>query len=376
MKERLTFVAIVPTLETRTRCLKMAKLAFRAGNEVHFWGWDRDGQKHVSAEEATVCQERKLLVTGGGYSNRKLLGYYFKWVFGVFWEAFRRPPGRVQALGLESAFPVAVASVFRSNVRLVFDDADRLSYCHSLPKLARKFLTALERWTMRRCEFHIIPGPARYPDGLYEDRTVILKNTPSQDVVEESASFQLTQPSENGVLTLLGLGWIGDVRGASLMDDLARHFERDPRLRFIAAGRLTGDAAQRFVKRSNVEYFGEVTNAEALSLYRCADLVMTFYNPRIRINRYAEPNKWGDCVSQSVPFLVNEEIKTAQPYIDAGAAITIPYNDLPTSVSRIGTLIENPSEIQRARDSISKMQAEQQSFDETYCEHVLAKLSP
>lgn len=375
MTKRLTFVAIVPTLGTRTRCLKMAKLAERAGFKVSFWGWERDGKTEVTPEEAQICEQRLILVRGGGYSNRKLLPYYFQWVFKVFWQSIRKPPGLVQALGLESAFPVALASVFRRDIKLIFDDADRLSYCHSLPSLPRKFLAVLERWTMRRCSVHVIPGPSRYPDGLDNSRAVVLKNTPSQEVIERSAHIQMDVAPFDGALTLLGLGWIGDVRGASLMNELAAHFENDDRIRFLAAGRLTGDAANEFVKRKNVQYFGEVPNASALSLYRAADLVMTFYDPRIRINRYAEPNKWGDCVSQQIPFLVNEEIETARPYIEEGAAVTVPYSDLAKAVACVTELIETPEITRRAKRCIAEMRSSMPSFDDTYSNHVLAKVN-
>ncbi len=179
MKRKITFVALVPELSIRTRCLKMATLAAHEGYEIEFWGWDRDGQgKPQSSESAAVCPHRRLLVSGGGYSNSRLLPYYILWVARVFFAALRKPPGTTQALGLESAFPIAVAGLFRHDVRLIFDDADRLSYCHDMPGIVRKSLSILERWTARRSVLHIIPGRSRYPDGLIEDRTVVLKNNP------------------------------------------------------------------------------------------------------------------------------------------------------------------------------------------------------
>ncbi len=173
----------------------------------------------------------------------------------------------------------------------------------------------------------------------------------------------------------MALGWIGDVRGAALIDGIAELTANNDKIRFLAAGRLTGDAAHRLAQRKNVKYFGEISNEAALSLYRAADLVLTFYDPAIPINRYAEPNKWGDCVQQGVPFLVNSKIITAREYVEGGAAFTCPYDDPKAAQDLIQGLVEDPKALDDARAAIHSMKSHQVSFDETYKSQVLAAAS-
>lgn len=300
--------------------------------------------------------------------------WYPLWVLKVFLQALWRGPRRVHALGLESSFPVALAGLIRRRIRLVHDDADRMSQCYVLPKLVMAIMQALERWTARRSWLHVIPGTERYPDGLPSRLTVLLKNTPSAEVLAEAKCVDLTRLPRQTELVLYLNGWICANRGAAHADALACAFADDQRFHLLATGRMTGEDAQRLVKRRNVTYLGEVPNAAALGHYRAADLVLTYYDPKVQINRYAEPNKWGDCAAMGPPFVVNEEVVTARPWLDADAAFSCPFVDHAALVELIRDIMEKTFRLRHARQAMQALRTSQTDFDVAIRERVIPEL--
>jgi len=246
-----------------------------------------------------------------------------------------------------------------------------MSSCLRLPGLTVSVIAVLERWTARRAQIHIIPGKGRYRDGLPCSRTVVLKNTPSQQTVNMASAIAVSRACAEAELIVYVNGWIGETRGAPQVNELSRMLENEPRVHFLAAGRLTGPAAANFSKRTNVTYLGEVANELALAHYRVVDLVLTYYDPKVPINRYAEPNKWGDCVAFGVPFIANSEVMTARPYVDDGAAFACDYSDLAALGSLLNKLLDQPELLEAARMRMLSMRSDQQDFDSVFVNQVI-----
>jgi hypothetical protein len=81
------------------------------------------------------------------------------------------------------------------------------------------------------------------------------------------------------------------------------------------------------------------------------------YDPAIPINRVAEPNKWHDCVLFGVPFIANNGIETAAPFVDAGACRLVTYGDATGLTNVLRALAARPDEWLEMRDAIAAMNA-------------------
>lgn len=144
----------------------------------------------------------------------------------------------------------------------------------------------------------------------------------------------------------------------------------DKRFKFVVAGRLTGETAKEFVARKDVTFLGELSNSEALRLAARSFLVFTLYDPVFPINQHAEPNKWGDCAVVGVPFIVNDEVITATPYLARNAAIGFPYLEPEKAAAEIRALADDPSRRALMVEAIREMKS--RSFDDV----VRAELVP
>jgi glycosyltransferase involved in cell wall biosynthesis len=154
----------------------------------------------------------------------------------------------------------------------------------------------------------------------------IVRNTPSSSMLEAARETAEKNGYERGSqFTLYVNGWLVDSRG---MDTLARAIDDlDGQVDILMAGVAEGECAEYLASHEDVEFLGRVEPEKALALYWRAHLVLTFYDPTIEINRLAESNKWGDCIATGTPFVVNDEVKTARPYVERGACFSCPYSD-------------------------------------------------
>ena len=373
---RITVIAPVPSLQKRTRLVKFARCYAEAGYQVDHLGWRRTDEVLAEVDVVPGVERTVWIMTGRGYGGglRHLIVGYTLWALQVLSVISRRPPEVVHALGLESALPVAVVAAFRSNITLIFDDADRMSLCRPWPKPVQRALQVLERWTARRASIHVAPSRSRYPDGVGQS-FVALANTPSAAAVAEARSLG-PRSSLESIYVLYFNGWIGRSRGAAAASAIADALSDEQQFRLVVAGRLADESAEELIGRRNVEYLGEVSNAEALREYLSADLALTFYDPAVPINRYAEPNKWGDCLAFGVPFLVNEEVETARSSISDGSAVAVPFDDHVQAIEIVLKDLaawQNGNSLQQRLDSRTEAETSS-SFDHVVRREILERL--
>jgi len=240
-----------------------------------------------------------------------------------------------------------------------------------MPGRVKAAVEAAERWVARQSLVHVIPGSGRYPDGFPAPVTIELSNWPSEaDVL--AAQTVPTPEIPSKALTLYANGWVGDRRGAIQLLELARHLQEDPRFHLVVAGRLSERSANELVEMDNVTNLGKVSQAEALAVYPLVDAVVTMYDPSIEINRFAEPNKWGDCLELGVPILVNEEVQTATDLIDRGYALSFAWDGSGGLNDLVDSLLINSEPLEAAAAAIAKSDFSSKSFDNT----VNAQLTP
>jgi hypothetical protein len=280
----------VPRLKKRARLLKFSRLYTAAGYDLDFAGWERrDEEAHLPADE--LLGTSTILHHGGGWGSKELAFHYPLWSAKVLSFVWQSKPTVVHALGLETALPVMICNLFVKNkMCVIFDNADRFSYSHPIPTFVKRPLEAVERWVAKRSAVHIIPGTTRYPDGTPAPKTILLKNSPGRAEIAAAKAAEVPPRDESHVVLYVN-GWVGASRGTALALRLSREFADNSSFRILVAGRLTGEDAEDLVRQPSVDFRGEVSNVDALALYRQASLCLTMYDPVVEINKHAASNK-------------------------------------------------------------------------------------
>ncbi|MNL40770.1 hypothetical protein D3C87_1631410 [compost metagenome] len=129
------------------------------------------------------------------------------------------------------------------------------------------------------------------------------------------------------------------------------------------AGRVDSADGEALIKQPNVIFYGELPQREALAIYAASDVVLTYYDPRIEINKDAESNKWGDCIYFGKPFVVNKEVRTAEFFVDSGAAWSVPYADVEGLINLLSQLANDRRLIESASRRLSGMEESYPNFD-------------
>lgn len=353
MISNITILASVALPRERTRIEKLFKSTQHRYN-LKFVGWNRENEQYQTSFRSK--HEVIHLLRGGGYANKYLLFYYPLWFLKVFLFGIRQPRSNLYCLAFDTAFPIALASLFRSH-NFIFDHADNFSKSYSWPYPIKKILEKLEVFTAHQASIHLIPSKARWDSGSAENCHII-PNIPTTDAMTKAKQISSTLPKRgrNKRLTLYVNGRLIHSRGidilTNLLDILPDKYLNQ--LEIILAGNIISPEAEKLSQTKPVHYLGLLDNEEALAWYYRSDIAFTFYDPAIEINRLAQPNKWGDCIATSTPFIVNDEVLSAKPYKDRGACFSVPYNNLTALRNLVVDLIDNTEKIESVSNALTE----------------------
>ncbi|WP_161882071.1 glycosyltransferase family 4 protein [Deinococcus alpinitundrae] len=328
---------------------RMAKLldALDALNvEVEHWCWLRE-QREQKYHSNNI--HPRVLLVGGGYSNKTLILYYIIFFLKVTSALFSTKGERFYAIGFISSIPLALMSRSRK-IEYIFDNNDNFSKSHKWPKPLKYIIECFENLIASRAKIHIVPSKFRW---MKADKNLrFLPNLPTKKTVARAKELSRKENYDrDGKFTIYVNGLLTLPRGIDKIYHIAKYIDAD-KSRIIVAGKLISEEAREMVKLPSVEYLGELSNYESLAQYFRSNLVLTLYDPSIEINRLAEPNKWGDCIATSTPFLVNNEVQTAKEYIDSGICFSCPYENK-SLLPLINTLIANPRLLTEAEEKMS-----------------------
>jgi len=360
----LVVVAPLGAPGARPRLEKMIRIAAAQGRRIEYWGWRRSADDDMGARLEGMVATRTLL-GGGAHRGRWLRLLYPVWPLIVFWHVLRHGPRNVFALGLETALGVWAASLLR-RVRYIFDDADRLVMLINAPGPIDALLRWLERRVSARSAAHILPALERY-----EYRTPAMRlipNTPDDDLLAAAEAVPVERPDAR--LVVYVNGWLVEDRGIGWIRAVAERLGPSRSIRFILAGRIDNQESERLCALGTVDCLGKVSQPAAIAWYRAADLVATFYDPAQPINRYAASNKWGDAVFTATGIIMNEEVVTGRPLVEAGAALALRYGDVDALEAALVSLAEDPARL----DALKRAAAAQRASFPPYREAMEAAL--
>lgn len=341
-------MAPISSLSRRTRLYKVTSFLYEEGvRNIKHIAWERiPGESKEHAFDFEINKE--IILKGGGYGGSTVRKFYFIWMLKLFIKSFSIKRSEVVwALGFESAFPLLLASKIKG-FKLYFDDADRFSMLFNFPKPVKMLMQFFEKITSRHVYKHVIPVLERYD--FSSNKFYILQNTPSESEIDKAKEITKSIDWIKASVVININGWLGSGRGMKIALALRNALDKKD-VAFILVGKLDCLEAKELAQKENVQYLGEVSNADALSSYLASDFVFTYYDPSSVINTLAASNKWGDAIKTGIGVIVNSEVITANYLHEAGVSVSYPYDNVKDLSTTISEYISDGSKIKVIKEN-------------------------
>ncbi|WP_391856586.1 glycosyltransferase family protein [Vibrio cidicii] len=248
-------------------------------------------------------------------------------------------------------FSMFFVSLLKKELKIVYLDRDAAHLSWRLPKIILKIIKHVEIFLSKRCVYHVVPS--KFRDYTNCENVFILPNAPSSEIVNKangSKKFQSVRSQDK--LNVYVNGWFVDTRG---MQQIYQSAKLLPNVKFIMAGRLESKFSHLMVDLDNVVYLGLLSTVESLEIYKYADVVVSLYDPSIDVNKFAEPNKWYDCLVMNVPFITNFGVITADEFVLDKLCYQINYEESGSLKNLLNGLSLDKEDINRKIERIKKI---------------------
>lgn len=337
IKESIKIIIREANINDRVRLSKILKFYQENGYEIELW-------KKVGTQKSGI-PERPITKT----YNRKSIEYAL-WMSKLFFRLlFRGKTTPIFVSGFESAIVVYFISLFRGGT-YIFDNADNFYQSKNLPSRLKKMIFNLERKIIKKAQITIVPDEMRIKGyNLPNEHFLTIRNFPSRSDVEKS--FKIVAP-KNKKLVIYMNGWLVPTRGLKMISEFIKKLKPNLDLNIKIAGKKEG--LDEILKSSYVEYLGIVDAMTSLGNYHNSDIILTFYDPSIEINRNASPNKWGDAlVTETIPVL-NNGIQTTSMYFPKGGYFAVDYDDSESLHKLIMDIYEDETILENKRKELKE----------------------
>ena len=312
MKKNIKTTIIIreSNLKDRVRLSKI--VSYFLESEKPFELWKKYGDEPTQFSVKNIAKN---------YTDKKK--EYVIWIIKLFITLLKnKATGRIFVSGFESAFVVYISTFFIKR-EYVFDNPDNFYQSKQLPNFLKSALLYLERKIINKALVTLVPDESRiYGYNIPVEKFEVLKNFPSKNDLKES--FKNVSKQEGKLVVYIN-GWLVPTRGLKMISTFITNLSPGLDLKIIIAGKKEG--LDSVLESSYVEYKGVVSAIASLKYYHESDLILTFYDPKLEINRKASPNKWGDAIiTKTVPIL-NKGIETTKTYFPNGGYFSIEYGE-------------------------------------------------
>lgn len=241
--------------------------------------------------------------------------------------------------GIDSALPVFFFSFFY-DIKFIYDCPDNLHQSKKFNKFFKYMIRLIDKKIINKAYMVIFPDIIRsYSYKINKSKVQILRNFPSKKMLDDSGSLYQKRKSnfKKDDLIIYINGWLVENRGFNMIRSFI-HNSKNLDYIIIYSGIFNPFDD---IKSEKLYYLGHLNSIESLSYYYDSDLVLTFYNPEIEINKLATPNKWGDCLTTHTVPVINSEILTIKNYFSDDSFFSVKYDDYQSLVKLISEIIND-----------------------------------
>jgi glycosyltransferase involved in cell wall biosynthesis len=284
-------------------------------------GWDREGNQNLFEcyNDKIVIKHFKLKAP---YGKIWLIFYYpLFWVW-VFINLFIYKPKVMYSCNLDTLIPSYAFKILFSS-KLIFDSFDKFAMAFIPPNHRIIYITIdlLENLLSSRVDALITVSKERLSTfGKYKPKHYeIIANCPEDMLKKIRRSSLLNRYKNNDDFILVYAGAIRYNRGLLLLTNALKKIKS---ARLILAGRIMQDIRQ-LLQNPNIQYIGMLEYSKALELQAMADAIPILYDPKIPINRVANPNKLFEAMMLGIPVITNVCKEIVE---ETGCGLVVEYN--------------------------------------------------
>lgn len=262
----------------------------------HVVGWDR----YLKVDDNDIYTYYHREAKHGQGVKNLLSMFFFNWfVFRYLWR-HRNEYNIIHACDFDTIMPAVIMKLLfhKSVIYDIFDwFVDSRNFNN---KILKSIILSLERFCLKRADVVIICDEERtaqlnhVPEVLW-----VLPNIPHFNQSE----LQLDSIKENQeALALSYVGVLSDDRG---IDNLLEVVKMMPNIKLSIAGFgvLESKVKEYSEKYENIHFYGSVPYPMGLKIMNQSDIIVAFYEKKIKNNIYAAPNKYYESLFLKKPLL-------------------------------------------------------------------------
>lgn len=286
---------------------KMANTLLELGYRVTILGWDR---------ECNYKSNIKMLNFSNGKAELVLFG--IKAEFGAGLRGNFKPlllfqlrirkwlKDNMNSIDVIHAFDFDTGFIVRKtmkpSIKLVYHILDYYIDSHGLRGFLGRTIRLLENRIIESADATVICTEKRKEQiaGCNPKRLCVIHNTPDAKIIDTSLSVKTGDDSKIKIV------YVGILVGSRLLKEITEIVTNDNRFEFHVGG--FGNLEKFFIDCSdryeNVYYYGKLPYDKTLALERECDIMVAIYDPRIKNNRYAAPNKFYEALMIGKPLIM------------------------------------------------------------------------
>lgn len=346
-------IVTFPRLERTARFLK------NFGIRCLAVGWDRE-RSHPKIERKDgfdILQARFPGQYGGGIAN--LLGLLC-WNIRLLRLHFKFHPKIIHAYDFDTILP-AICVRALINCKVVYDIADWYADSRKVGFL-RPLVEKAERWACRKVDLVVLAHEKRLQQlGFTPRQWLVIYNTP-QDCAD---SLPMGTPADDEYFVYVGV--LHPDRGLEQIVDASSAL--GVKLILAGFGPLADYCKKVAVARENVEFLGKIPYWQTLEIERNALAIIALYDPRLRNNQLAAPNKLYEAMMLGRPLITTKGTLVGEVVEKEGIGITVPYGDVQALVEALYH-IKNSAEERSEMGRRARMLYESEYSYDIQCERL------
>src|SRR5436309_3048712 len=332
----MTRVVITRSRSKNPSTNRLADALSRGGYHVTLLRWNRLREDYPDSKSTYVVDEFRL---GAPYDQPSVVFLLPFWIAYVFVYLLRHDCEVMHPCDLDTLVPALLASRIRK-VRLCYTMFD--FYADNLPEkappLLRRLVALVEKRGIESTDLLLLVNESQLEQikGTRFNRVAYVYNAP-----EDSDPGVVRQTSGDRI-TLFYAGIIHKARG---LENIVRAAQETPGVRLVIAG--SGPYAPSLMTilstaEGNVEFLGWIPHEAVIEKTKEADAVIALYDPRVRSNKYASPNKLFEAMMCRRPIVTNSGITAARIVQEERCGLVVPYGDKEALKSVLLALLKSP----------------------------------
>lgn len=287
---------------------KMANTLLGYGYSVTIIGWDRDRNYKEDVKTINFANGKAVLVLfgieakfGAGLKGnlKPLIIFQLRvrnWI--------RKNIDKidiVHAFDFDTGF-ISKISLTREK-KFVYHILDYYIDSHDLSGLLGQIIRKKENRLIESADATIICTEKRKEqiNGCIPKKLFVIHNTPDLEYLHKNISVK--KSCENSKIKIV---YVGILVGSRLLKELAEFIATDDRFEFHVGGfgNLEDFFEEYSKKYKNIYYYGKLPYEKTIALESECDIMVAIYNPAIKNNRYAAPNKFYESLMIGKPLIM------------------------------------------------------------------------